>query len=456
MSLSVIVLAAGKGTRMKSAIPKVLHKLAGKPLLAHVIDTARKLHPKKICVVYGHGGELLPKTFQDQSDVSWVLQAPQLGTGHAVQQAMEIVDGSDTTLILYGDVPLTPALLLGRLIESVSRNSLGLLTAIIDDPAGYGRIIRDADGHVTAIVEQKDASNEQLAINEINSGIMAVPTDKLGEWLGRIGNNNAQQEYYLTDVIELAVADGCQIHTQHAFAIEEVSGVNSRQQLVELEQYWQQQVARNLSEHGVTIRDPQRFDLRGDLKVGQDVEIDINVIFEGKVQIGNNVSIESNCVIRDSIIGDNVTVYANSVMEKCQVESGCNIGPFARIRPDTVLGENSKIGNFVEVKKSFIGIGSKVNHLSYIGDAVVGKDVNIGAGTITCNYDGANKYQTIIEDDVFIGSDTQLVAPVKVGKGATIGAGSTITKNVKPDKLALSRTKQSSVDNWKRPVKQKK
>ncbi len=441
---------------MKSAVPKVLHKLAGKPLLGHVIDTARKLHPDRICVVYGHGGEMLSTAFAGQADLVWVQQEPQLGTGHAVQQTIKHIEETDTTLILYGDVPLTPPLLLGRLFEAVSENAVSLLTATVDDPTGYGRIIRDASGHVTAIVEQKDASKEQLAINEVNTGIMALPTGRLREWLNRIGNNNSQREYYLTDVIGLAVADGCQIHTQHAFTIEEISGINSRQQLVELERYWQKHVARNLSEHGVTIRDPDRFDLRGELKVGQDVEIDINVVIEGAVQIGSNVTIESNCVIRDSIIGDNVSIHSNSLLEQCQVESGCSIGPFARIRPDTLLQANAKIGNFVEVKKSSIGEGSKVNHLSYIGDSVVGNDVNIGAGTITCNYDGANKYQTVIEDGVFVGSDTQLVAPVIVGKNATIGAGSTITKNVEADKLVLSRTKQKSIDSWQRPVKRKK
>lgn len=455
MSLSVIILAAGKGTRMKSAVPKVLHKLAGKPLLAHVIDTARKLHPDTICVVYGHGGEMLPQSFIDQADLRWILQEPQLGTAHAVEQAIDTVTASDVTLVLYGDVPLTPALTLGRLFESVSENSVALLTVELSDPTGYGRIVRDGQGNVTAIVEHKDADREQIEIKEINTGIMALPTERLKAWLQQIDNNNSQGEYYLTDVIGLAVTDGCYVHTQHAFAIEEVSGVNSRQQLVELERYLQIRIAGNLSEHGVTIRDPQRFDLRGELKVGQDVDIDVNVVLEGKIEIGNNVSIEPHCLIRDSVIGDNVRILAHCVIENSRIETGCVVGPFARFRPETELMANAKVGNFVEVKKSTIGVGSKVNHLSYIGDTTIGDNVNIGAGTITCNYDGANKHQTIIEDGVFIGSNTQLVAPVTVGRDATIGAGSTVTKNVPAGKLALSRVKQTIVDDWKRPVKKK-
>jgi bifunctional UDP-N-acetylglucosamine pyrophosphorylase/glucosamine-1-phosphate N-acetyltransferase len=441
---------------MKSDIPKVLHKLAGKPLLGHVIDAARKLHPEKICIVYGHGGERLLEAFAAQNDLCWVLQEPQLGTGHAVQQAIEQIDHSDTTLILYGDVPLTPVLVLGRLFESVSENALGLLTAELDNPAGYGRIVRDASGNVRTIVEHKDATEKQLAIKEINTGIMALPNGKLKEWLQQIRNDNAQQEYYLTDVIGLAVKDGFHIHTQHAFAIEDVMGVNSRQQLIELERYLQKRTAISLYEHGVTIRDPERFDLRGDLKVGQDVEIDVNVILEGNVQIGNNVNIESNCVIRNSIIDSNVQILTHCVIENSHIKSGCIVGPFARLRPDSVLQENAKIGNFVEIKKSSIGFGSKVNHLSYVGDAEVGALVNIGAGTIVCNYDGANKHQTVIEDGVFIGSDTQLVAPVKIGKNATIGAGSTITKNVPAETLALSRSRQKTIEGWERPVKKNK
>ena len=453
MSLSVIILAAGKGTRMKSLLPKVLHTLAGKPMLGHVIDTARKLHPDRICVVYGHGGERLQQAFIDQPDLRWALQEPQLGTGHAVQQAIDETDGTDITLILYGDVPLTPALVLGRLFESAGQNAIALLTAELDDPSGYGRIVRDKKGNAVSIVEHKDAGKEELAIREINTGIMALPTRNLRQWLQRIRNDNTQGEYYLTDVIGLAVSDGFDIHTQRVFAVEEAIGVNSRQQLVELERYLQKRTAASLSERGVTLRDPERFDLRGELKVGQDVEIDVNVILEGKVEIGDNVSIQSNCVIRDSIIGDNVQILSHCVIESSRIESGCIVGPFARLRPESVLKDNAKIGNFVEIKKSTVGTGSKVNHLSYVGDAEVGKGVNIGAGTIVCNYDGANKHKTIIEDGVFIGSDTQLVAPVTVGRDATIGAGSTITRNAPAGKLTFSRTRQKTIDDWKRPVK---
>lgn len=455
MSLSVVILAAGKGTRMKSAIPKVLHQLAGKPMLGHVIDTARALAADRIAVVYGYGGETLPEAFGGQSDLQWVRQEPQLGTGHAVQQAASIISGSDKVLVLYGDVPLTPAPLLAELVQTASTDNIALLTAQLPDPYGYGRIIRNSDGEIISIVEQQDASGEQLEIHEINTGIMALPTPRLLEYLQRINNHNAQGEYYLTDVITLAVDEGLKIVAKQVQSVEHISGVNSRQQLVELERFLYRQQAARLAEQGVTIRDPGRFELRGNLQAAQDIEIDINVVLEGEVKIGSNVTIEPNCLIRNSTIANDVTILANSIIEDSEVGDGCTVGPFARLRPATTLQPNAKIGNFVEVKKSTIGAGSKVNHLSYIGDTLMGAGVNIGAGTITCNYDGANKHQTIIEDDVFIGSDTQIVAPAKVGKGATIAAGTTITKQVPEGSLALSRTKQQHFDNWLRPVKKK-
>jgi bifunctional UDP-N-acetylglucosamine pyrophosphorylase/glucosamine-1-phosphate N-acetyltransferase len=453
VSLSIAILAAGKGTRMKSTVPKVLHTLAGRPLLGHVIDTARALEPERICVVYGHGGEALPRAFEGQSDIHWALQEPQLGTGHAVQQAMGAVAGTETALILYGDVPLISATTLRDLTAAVSDDGMALLTAEPDDPSGYGRIVRDEGGRAVAIVEEKDANDAQRAIREINTGIMALPVSRLGGWLARLDSDNAQGEYYLTDILSLAVADGVAVHTMQAGSIEEIAGVNSRAQLVELERYYQQRLAADLSARGVTLRDPARFDLRGSLEVGQDIEIDANVLIEGRVRIGDNTLIEPNCVIRDSVIGAGVTVHSHSVIEQAEIGDGCTVGPFARLRPATVLDEGAKVGNFVEMKKARIGRGSKVNHLSYIGDATLGRDVNIGAGTITCNYDGANKHQTVIGDGVFIGSDTQLVAPVKIGENATIGAGSTINRDAPAGQLTLSRVKQKSVEGWQRPKK---
>lgn len=455
MSLSIVILAAGKGTRMKSAVPKVLHELAGKPLLGHVIDTAESLGPEKICVVYGHEGERLVQAFADNPRLSWVEQCPQLGTGHAVQTAIDRIDGTDAALVLYGDVPLTRRSTLERLLQNVSTGSLGLLTAIVDEPHGYGRIVRNSSGEVIAIVEEKDADAQQKTINEINTGIMALPGARLRDWLNRIENNNAQGEYYLTDIIALAVADGFKVLPIQADVVEETLGVNSRRQLAELERYVQLQTAHRLMAEGVGIRDPQRFDVRGSVQIGRDTIIDVDVVLEGAVRIGENVTIEPFCHLRDCEIGDNVHIRSHSVLEQCRVGDACVVGPFARLRPETVLDCNARVGNFVEIKKATIGAGSKVNHLSYVGDAEVGKDVNIGAGTITCNYDGANKHKTIIEDGAFIGSDTQLVAPVKVGKNATIGAGSTITKDTQEGGLTLSRVKQVHVENWQRPVKKR-
>ena len=453
MSLTVVILAAGKGTRMKSSIPKVLHRLAGKPLLGHVIDTARQLQADQICVVYGHGGEILPESFSEQADIHWVLQEPQLGTAHAVKQASKFIEASDTVLVLYGDVPLAPATILSELLSSVADKVMGLLTVTLAEPDGYGRVVRDSSNNVIAIVEQKDATTAQLKIKEGNTGIMALPAKQLVNWLQQIDNNNAQNEYYLTDVIALAVSNKVKIINKQVMAVEEVLGINSRQQLVELERYHQRKIATALAAEGVTIRDPERFDLRGELEIGQDVEIDINVIIEGNVTIGNQVLIEANCIIRDSSIGANTHIQANSVIENSQIGEACSIGPFARLRPETVLKDKAKVGNFVEIKKSVVGVGSKINHLSYVGDTTMGKNVNVGAGTITCNYDGANKHQTIIEDNVFVGSDTQLIAPVRVAKNATIGAGATITKDVPESALALTRCKQTNIAKWKRPLK---
>jgi bifunctional UDP-N-acetylglucosamine pyrophosphorylase/glucosamine-1-phosphate N-acetyltransferase len=436
-------------------MPKVLHELAGKPLLGHVIDKAGSLEPAKICVVYGHEGERLKQAFAHDPRLRWVEQSPQLGTGHAVQMTLDEIDGTDAVLVLYGDVPLTRRSTLERLLRNVSENSIGLLTAFVDYPHGYGRIIRNTAGEVLAIVEEKDANAQQKPINEINTGIMELPVSRLRDWIGRIENKNSQSEYYLTDVIALAVADGFKVLPIQADDVEETLGVNSRRQLAELERYVQIETAQRLMDEGVSIRDPQRFDARGNVQIGRDTVIDVDVVLEGNVRIGANVVIEPFCHLLDCEIGDGAHIRSHSVLERCRVGKDCVVGPFARLRPDTVLDSNARVGNFVEVKNAIIGTGSKVNHLSYVGDAEVGKDVNIGAGTITCNYDGANKHKTIIEDGAFIGSDTQLVAPVKVGKNATIGAGSTITKDTQEGGLTLSRVKQVYVENWKRPVKKK-
>jgi len=455
MALSIVILAAGQGTRMKSGLPKVLHPLATKPLLEHVIDTAKTIRPQKIIVVYGHGGNLV-KDKLSHTGVQWVEQAQQLGTGHAVDQAIPLIDAGDTVLVLYGDVPLTKSETLENLIGKVSKTSMGLLTVKLDNPAGYGRIVRNAKGDVERIVEQKDANADQLKINEVNTGLLAVSGAKLQDWLKRLENKNAQGEYYLTDIIAMAVSENIKVETVQAANESEVMGVNDKRQLAELERKFQREQADKLMIAGVTLADPDRIDIRGNITTGKDVSIDINVILQGKVEIGNNVSIGPNNVIRDTKIGDNVQIQANCVIEESIIGNDSRIGPFARVRPESRLAENTHIGNFVEIKKSDVGVGSKVNHLSYIGDSVIGKDVNIGAGTITCNYDGANKHQTVIGDNVFIGSDTQLVAPVKVGDGATIAAGTTITKDVPAGELAISRTPQSTRKGWKRPTKNRK
>ncbi len=450
--LSVIILAAGQGKRMHSALPKVLHPLAGKPLLGHVIDRALDLAADHIAVVYGHGGAQVLEGMAG-APVRWVLQAEQLGTGHAVAEAMPEVDDAATVLVLYGDVPLTRTDTLRRLVDLVGSRSMGLVTVRLDDPTGYGRVVRDAHDAVTRIVEQKDADPEELALKEINTGIMAAPAGALRGWLARLDNANAQGEYYLTDIIAMAVADGMVVHTVHPGHSHEVEGVNNRAQLAALERTYQRARAEELLHQGVTLMDPSRFDVRGTLEVGRDVTIDVNVICEGRVVLGDGVVVGANVVLRDVEIGADTEVLPFSMVDTATVGAGARIGPYARIRPETRLADHVHVGNFVEIKKSVVGEGSKVNHLSYVGDADVGRGVNIGAGTITCNYDGANKHRTVIGDEAFVGSDTQLVAPVTVGAGATIGAGTTVTRDVPPGELALSRVPQTIRAGWQRPQK---
>ncbi|MGZ8908430.1 MAG: bifunctional UDP-N-acetylglucosamine diphosphorylase/glucosamine-1-phosphate N-acetyltransferase GlmU [Methylococcaceae bacterium] len=453
MKITTIILAAGKGTRMHSDLPKVLHKIACRPLLEHVYDMSKQLANNSITIVYGHGAKLVLETLKHLK-ANWVEQKQQLGTGHAVQQVTDLIADSDIVLILYGDVPLLKLSTVKLLISNVNDQSLALLTVNLEESTGYGRIIRNAVGGVTKIVEEKDASASEKLIKEVNTGIMAVQGVKLKKWLSQLNNSNAQGEYYLTDIIEMAVADKVVILTSQPETIDEVLGVNNRIQLSHLERVYQQEQANQLMEQGVTLKDPLRFDIRGSIdSLGQDIEIDVNVILMGKICIGNNVIIGANTQIKNSVIGDNVEILANCIIEDAVIGQGSRIGPFARLRPETVLGNDVHIGNFVEIKKSSVAENSKINHLSYIGDTTVGSKVNIGAGTITCNYDGVNKFKTIIEDGAFIGSDTQLVAPVTIGKNATIGAGSTITRDSPENQLTLSRVKQTSVTGWQRPVK---
>ena len=451
MSLDIVILAAGQGTRMRSALPKVLHPVAGKPMLGHVIDTARKLAPRKIHVVIGHGAELVRERLT-ADDINFVLQSEQLGTGHAVAQALPALQ-AEKVLILYGDVPLTQVETLTRLLEQANDSQLGLLTVNLADPAGYGRIVRNAAGVVQAIVEHKDASDAQRAIREGNTGILAVPGKRLGDWLGRLSNSNAQGEYYLTDVIAMAVADGLVVATETAQDEMEVLGANDRIQLAQLERHYQQRAARQLMAQGVTLLDPARFDLRGEASVGRDVLIDVNVILEGKVLIEDGVSIGPNCVIKDSILRRGAIVKANSHLEGAEVGEGADCGPFARLRPGARLGAKAHVGNFVELKNAVLGEGAKAGHLSYLGDAEIGARTNIGAGTITCNYDGATKFRTVMGEDVFIGSNSSLVAPLTLGDGATTGAGSTVTQDVPAKALAVGRAKQRNIEGWKRPQK---
>ncbi len=452
-SLNIVILAAGKGTRMYSDKPKVLHALAGKPLVQHVLDCATSLQPQQVCVVYGHGGDSVPQAMRQYS-AKFVIQEPQLGTGHAVQQALPHLNDGSKTLVLYGDVPLIQHSTLHQMQQA--GEGLVLLTVNLDNPTGYGRIVRDAEGDVQCIVEQKDASPEQLKIKEVNTGILLAPTAQLREWLGRLGNNNAQGEYYLTDIVAMAVQQGMKVHTVQPAQRWEVEGINNKMQLATLERVWQQEVAGKLMAQGVTLADPERIDVRGELSCGRDVEIDVGCIFEGKVSLGDRVKIGAYSVIHNATIAQGTQIAPYSHIDDSEVGANCRIGPYARLRPGSKLHDDAHVGNFVEIKNSEIGQGSKANHLSYIGDSTVGSRVNIGAGTITCNYDGANKHRTVIEDDAFIGSDTQLVAPVTVGKGATIGAGSTITKNAPAGELTLSRGKQTTIAGWQRPVKGKK
>ncbi len=449
--LSIVILAAGKGTRMRSSLPKVLHQLASKPLLGHVLDTAGRLS-KDIHVVYGHGGDQV-KAQLSAYVVGWVEQKEQLGTGHAVAQPLPAIDDDARVLILYGDVPLISEETLTKLLDCTGSDEMGLLTATLEDPMGYGRIVRDAADQVIGIVEQKDATEKQLLIKEINTGIMLANASDLKRWIAGLDNRNTQGEYYLTDIIALAVADGVAVKTSSTAWLPEISGVNDRLQLSELERACQQRQAERLMVAGVTLADPARIDIRGEVSVGQDVIIDINVILEGNVQIGAGTRIGAHTSIKNSSIGENCTILANCIIEEANIAQECSVGPFARVRPGTRMGERSRIGNFVETKKAVLGTNTKINHLSYVGDATVGNDVNIGAGTITCNYDGVNKYQTVIEDGAFIGSDTQLVAPVRVGKNATVGAGTTLCRDAPENTLTLSRAKQKTVEGWQRPTK---
>ena len=452
MPLSVVILAAGQGKRMKSDLPKVLQPLAGRPLLGHVLDTAAGLEAAATHVVYGHGGEQVLKAFEGR-DVRWALQAEQHGTGHAVMQAVPQIPDDHLVLVLYGDVPLVQLDTLARLVAAAGPDAVSLLSVMLPDPTGYGRIVRDGAGNVVRIVEHKDANAKERAIHESNTGLMCVPAGKLKGWLAALRNDNAQGEYYLTDIVVMAVRSGCQVHAVVAPTVTEVLGVNDKVQLAELEAAYRRQRATALMLEGVTIVDPARFDARGPVSVGRDVFIDVNVVLDGTVTLGDRVRVGPNVVIRNSEIGDDTVVFPNCVIDRARIGSNCNIGPFARLRPSAELEAGVHIGNFVEVKNSVIRAGAKANHLTYLGDATVGEKVNVGAGTITCNYDGVNKWRTEIGAGAFIGSGTMLVAPVKVGAGATIGAGSTITRDAPDEKLTLERSKQVTIEGWKRPVR---
>jgi bifunctional UDP-N-acetylglucosamine pyrophosphorylase / glucosamine-1-phosphate N-acetyltransferase len=453
--LNIVILAAGKGTRMYSNKPKVLHEIAAKPILAHVIDCAKQLEPHKIIVVYGFGGEIVRQSF-DHENIIWVNQAEQLGTGHAVQQAAPYLDDDGETLILLGDVPLVDADACKNL-SGQANDKLAILSFNKPDPTAYGRIVRASAGNVTAIVEHKDATEQQRTIKEVNTGIMAMPNKQLKSWLSRLNNNNAQKEFYLTDIVEFAVEDGIEVVADITSDEWSVTGINSKTDLAQIERVYQNRFAQQLLAQGVTLKDPARLDVRGNLRCGRDVEIDVNCVFEGVVSLGDNAKIAANCVIKNAVIAAGTQIAAFTHIEDAKIGENSRIGPYARIRPGTTLAAETHIGNFVELKNAQVDVGSKINHLSYVGDSTVGKNVNIGAGTITCNYDGANKFRTVIEDDVFVGSDTQLVAPVTIGKGATIAAGSTITKNAPADQLTFCRAKeQKSIAGWKRPVKKKK
>lgn len=461
MSLEIVILSAGKGKRMHSDLPKVLHKVAGKSMLRHVIDTSLTLDPLKIYVVVGHGGEIVRQSLTSLpqeifSKINIVEQKEQLGTGHAVNTAMPYVQKDSMVIVLYGDTPLTPTNDLKALLNTCPKNGMSLLTAIADNPFGYGRIIRNSDGQIEKIVEEKDAKAQEKLINEVNTGMMAAPAAVFNEYLPKLNNENAQGEYYLTDLVALLRRDSKEVNPVKAPNFSVLCGVNNKIQLSFIERLYQERAAKSLLEEGVTLADPKRFDLRGTLIHGKDVFIDINVIIEGSVTLGNNVSIGAGCVLKDVSIGDNSIISPYTVMEKSELKRHTTIGPFARLRPGNVLEDEVHVGNFVEVKNSHIGFGTKAGHLSYLGDSDIGTDVNIGAGTITCNYDGANKHRTTIEDDVFVGSDTQLVAPVTVRKGATIGAGTTVTKEVPEKALVITRVRPIYFKNYQRPVKNKK
>ncbi|WP_332672266.1 bifunctional UDP-N-acetylglucosamine diphosphorylase/glucosamine-1-phosphate N-acetyltransferase GlmU [Aromatoleum sp.] len=450
--MQVVILAAGRGKRMRSVLPKVLQPIAGRPMLEHVIAAAQTLDADRICVVYGHAADAVRARLQD-ADVAWALQEPQLGTGHAVQQALPHLGPDGMALVLYGDVPLIGAPTLRRLRDAAGSERLALLTVELPEPTGYGRILRDATGKVVRIVEEKDASADERRVREVNTGILVAPVARLRDWLGRLGNDNAQREYYLTDIIGMAVGEGIDIVTVAPDAVWETLGVNSKPQLAELERIHQRNIAARLMDEGVTLLDPARIDVRGEIVCGRDVEIDVNCVFEGNVEIADDVRIGANCVVRNARLGAGTRLAPFSHVEDTTTGRDCVIGPYARTRPGTTLGDGVHLGNFVEVKNSAIADHSKANHLAYIGDADIGARVNVGAGTITCNYDGANKYRTTVEDDVFIGSDSQLVAPVRIGRGATLGAGTTLTKDAPAGELTVSRARQISIPGWKRPVK---
>ena len=456
MSLSVVILAAGKGTRMRSSLPKVLHVVADKPMVSHVIDSARHLGAENIYVVYGFGGEVLKERVTGD-DLTFVEQTEQLGTGHAVDQATPFLKDDEDVLVLYGDVPLTKVSTLENLLQAKPENGMALLTVHLANPTGYGRIVRSSslqgNGQVVGIIEQKDASPEQLTINEANTGILLANGGDLKRWLSGLSNENAQGEYYLTDIIATAHSEGKSIATAHPETEIEVEGANNRMQLASLERAYQARMAEDLMIAGASLRDPARLDVRGSLTIGNEVSIDINCIFEGKVALGDKVKVGANCILKNCSIGDNVEIKPNTMIDDAIVGENCSVGPFARIRPGTIMDKGSHVGNFVEMKKSTLGEGSKAGHLTYLGDTLIGKNVNIGAGTITCNYDGVNKSQTIIHDNAFVGSNSSLVAPVIIGETATVGAGSVIAKDVDKDDLAVARGKQRNIKNWPRPVK---
>ncbi len=455
MQLSVVILAAGKGTRMRSDKPKVLHEIANTPILEHIVRAAHALDPFETVVTYGHGGEQVKQRLAHIDGLKWAEQKEQLGTGHAVQQALPQLAKSDICLVVVGDIPLIQTETLDKLVKASGGDKLAVLSVVLDNPTGYGRIVKNDGAEVIAIVEEKDTNAEQKLITEINTGVMAIPGKHLEDWLAQLDNNNAQDEYYLTDLIEIAHKAGFKITAAQASCEAEVSGINNKLQLATLEREFQLKQAEALMLEGATLADPSRIDIRGSLSIGRDVEIDVNCVFIGDVTLGDGVKISSNCVIENSSIGSNTVIKANSVLENSSTGESCDIGPFARLRPGTQLANRAKIGNFVETKKAIIGEGSKVNHLSYIGDAEIGQAVNIGAGTITCNYDGVNKFKTTIGDGAFIGTNSSLVAPIEIGENATIGAGSTVSKSAPGAQLTISRAKQKSIEGWQRPVKKK-